>query len=851
MNRRIKQGALVAAVVTGLGAVGAGCLTRPVETAPPNLKTNVQYVVHNQVIDKIDLLFDIDNSASMGDKQDYLKSAIPDLINRLINPNCVDTTMTPPMTIGPSANGSCTAGQLEFPPVHDMHLGILSSALGGRLGDACDPKALALMPFQNLPAHNDDQAHLLNRSLTYSNNGSSATEGTVADASNGVDQFLYWFPPSMLNTSAGPGTPVTTPGGLQSDFSELVGGVGVFGCGIESQLESWYRFLIQPDPYSSLNVNGGKAAWSGVDTVILQERHDFLRPDSLVAIIVLSDENDSEVDVRSLGQQGFNWMATTFNPPRGTSPCNTNPGDPNCKSCAQLAKGTSDANCSMGPYSNPNDWGMDLNLRHVHTKAKYGLDPQYPIQRYVNALTNLTVPDRSGEYPAGATSYAGMNDCTNPLFAGQLPDGSGTLDQKHLCQLPPGAQRTKDLVFYAHIGGVPNQLLHFTPGDSKGSTLTDADWVKILGNSSIPPNYDYTGIDPHMIESFQPRANIAPPGSPNNADPINGHEWVTDSGMGHILNVDRQYACIFPLYDANGAPTTRDCTQPQNQNFCDCPHMAGTVSAQQLPPICDQTTQTTQTGAKAYPTIRELQLAHLMGTQGIVSSICPIHGADNAAHTDPLYGYRPAVAVIVDRLKNALTNQCLPEKLSPGADGSVPCLILVQLPAAMGGTCKNPTCTMTGLAGPKGPIATKVNGQSQPTLDPDVLNAFCDAQEAAFQQQVQAAGGAKTGLQDPAKQSVCALQQLVPMGNGGADFQGMTCIGSKTPGWCYVTGAAAGNCPQALLFTANEPPHGAVVSLQCLEQSVGVLDSGAAYTPPSGGGSSSSSSSSGGGGGGG
>src|SRR5580693_1526852 len=91
MNRRIKQGAFVAAVVTGLGAVGAGCLTRPVETAPPNLKTNVQYVVHNQVIDKIDLLFDIDNSASMGDKQDYLASAIPDLISRLINPNCVDT----------------------------------------------------------------------------------------------------------------------------------------------------------------------------------------------------------------------------------------------------------------------------------------------------------------------------------------------------------------------------------------------------------------------------------------------------------------------------------------------------------------------------------------------------------------------------------------------------------------------------------------------------------------------------------------------------------------------------------------------------------------------------------------
>ena len=648
------------------GAASSGGASSGASAGSPK-SPSVQYVVHNQVIDKIDLLFDIDNSASMGDKQAYLKSAIPDLINRFINPNCLDSTMA---VTGPSTNGTCSniGDRLEFPPVHDMHIGILSSSLGGRLGDACSPTAGAPTPFQNLPAHNDDQAHLLNRSLTYSNNGSSATEGTVPDASNGVDNFLYWFPPSMLNTTAGPGTPVTAAPELLTDFAELVGGAGVVGCGIESQLESWYRFLVQPDPYSSLVVNGGKASWSGVDTTILQERHDFLRPDSLVAVIVLSDENDSEIDVRSFGQQGFNWMATTFNPPRGTTPCNTNPGDPNCKSCTQLTNGATDANCSMGPYSNPNDWGMDLNLRHVHTKAKYGIDPQFPIQRYAYGLQNLTVPDRAGEYPVdsngnASSSYVGTNDCTNPLFADALPDGSGPLDQAHLCQLPPGAQRTKDLVFYAHIGGVPNQLLHFTPGDAKASTLTDADWAKILGNNSnyTPPNYDYSGIDPHMIESYQPRANLSPPGSANNADPINGHEWITDSGMGHILNVDREYACIFPLYDANGNPTTRDCTLPQNQNFCDCPHLAGTVSAEQLPPICDQTTQTTQTGAKAYPTIRELELARIMGTQGIVSSICPIHGADNAAHDDPLYGYRPAVAVIVDRLKNSfLTAKACP-----------------------------------------------------------------------------------------------------------------------------------------------------------------------------------------------
>jgi hypothetical protein len=551
---------------------------------------------------------------------------------------------------------------LAFPPVRDMHIGIVSSSLGARLGNACSPSSMAPAPFNNLSSHNDDQAHLLNRALTYSSDGGSATEGTVADAAPvPADQFLYWYPVPANSADAGPGTPLSSATQLTSDFADLVGGAGVFGCGIESQLESWYRFLIQPDPYSTLTTTGNTANWSGIDATILQQRHDFLRPDSLVAIIVLSDENDSEIDVRSLGQQGYNWMSTAFSPPRGTSACGIdgvggNPADPNCVSCAQLsaASAMNDSNCTMGSYSENdfNDWGFDLNLRHVHMKAKYGVDPQFPIQRYVNGLTSLTVPDRDGEYPGSSTgtitsaTYVGMNDCTNPLFAASLPDGSATTDESTLCNLPPGA-RSPSLVFYTHIGGVPSQLLHFAPGDVNASTLTDADWVKILGND--PLHYDYTGIDPHMIESFQPRTGIAGPGSANDADPINGHDWVTNMGAGHILNVDREYACIFPIVDGSGNPSPRDCTLPQNQNFCDCPHSSGSVTADELPPICDPAAQTQQTGAKAYPTIRELLLAKLLGTQGIVSSICPQHVME-ATPGDPLYGFRPGISLLVSHL---------------------------------------------------------------------------------------------------------------------------------------------------------------------------------------------------------
>ena len=71
----------------------------------------------------------------------------------------------------------------------------------------------------------------------------------------------------------------------------------------------------QPDPYASIVLNAGQATWSGVDTTILQQRHDFLRPDSLVAVIVLSDENDSEIDVRSYSASGYKFMSQVSPPP--------------------------------------------------------------------------------------------------------------------------------------------------------------------------------------------------------------------------------------------------------------------------------------------------------------------------------------------------------------------------------------------------------------------------------------------------------------------------------------------------------------------------------------------------------
>ena len=66
-----------------------------------------------------------------------------------------------------------------------------------------------------------------------------------------------------------------------ADAQTLVNGVGENGCGLEAQLESMYRFLVQPDPWASVEVDSNNAAsLVGIDDVLLAQRKAFLRPDS-------------------------------------------------------------------------------------------------------------------------------------------------------------------------------------------------------------------------------------------------------------------------------------------------------------------------------------------------------------------------------------------------------------------------------------------------------------------------------------------------------------------------------------------------------------------------------------------
>lgn len=767
----------IALQVGALGALASGCLTRPVVSRQPTTKVNFTSVVRTAAIDKVDLLFGIDNSLSMGDKQVLLSEAVPDLLTRLLQPNCVNKE-TDEVYGASDANGQCAQGEPEFEPVQDIHIGIVSSSIGGvGVSGVCTG------------GRANDKAHLINRTL----NG-----GTVSNASPA--NFLAWLPRDKKGNENKPKPPVpelNDRGTLESSFKDLVVGVGEDGCGFEGQLESVYRFLVQPDPYGAVVLEPDPAnadappiaRLDGLDGELLQQRRDFLRPDSLVAIVMVTDEDESTVDPLEFGGRG--WVIEDVNRAmtRGTSACLQDPASKDCFSCL-LQAAAGDPECSKGPYPKTED---DDNIRFFDMKRRFGIDPRYPVKRYVDGFSKNSVPDRNGEHPPAdngkpSFSYVGTANCTNPLFATELPGGPG----EEICKLKRGP-RTPDLVFFALIGGVPWQLLTTEPDNFSNAnnanykdTLDATDWLRILG--SDPDNYRYDGINPHMLVSTDARAGM---GGGNVA---NTREWDTTlPGRG---KVDLQYACTFDLAQAKNC----DLVGGKPPDGCDCApdNASGDPFVPPDVPLCDPADKKTQIKGKAYPTIRQLMVARSMGDQAIVASICPQYAdaasKDSGGTPNPRWGYRPAIRKIVDRLKNALAGQCLPQPLK-GKDeppGPVGCLILETLPEGQTGC--DPS---KGLTDP----------------DPQILEKFRE-------QQIEEAGG-KEAAGDILNRTVCEVKQLV----SGQDFQGESCAELDVPGWCYVTGKAAGNCPQKIIFSkAGNPEIGVVTSLQCIKQGSGVED---------------------------
>ncbi|MBN1612382.1 MAG: hypothetical protein JW940_37475 [Polyangiaceae bacterium] len=650
--------------------VGA-CLDRPVAPEEPHTSNVFVDQMVRSGIDRIDLLFMIDNSRSMQDKQRLLSRAVPTLLQRLLNPPCIDVTTGLANEVDGPDSACPPNARREFTPVSDVHIAVVSSSLGDHgYGTVCEGK-----PEVN------DRAHLI----------SDENRPDVPDLSGTNNlRFLVW------DNRADDDPRRPEPRGerrldpMIEDFQNHVVAAGEHGCGYEASLESWYRFLIDPAP--PLQVTKGAddtVQRQGVDQVILDQRKAFLRSDSLVAIVMLTDENDCSVQ-----DSGYGWLVASDKMQAGTSACARDPNDRCCTYCGYAvapdgcpALGTDPA-CQSAPTDNP-------NLRCWDQKRRFGVDLLYPTSRYSTALDSKELcPDspfgdadcqcrRAQELGLGDDCLAGVGKrVRNPLYTHLQASQAGVT-------VP--AEREPDIVFLAGIVGVPWQDLATTetvnePGKLEFKVSSELDWRLILGEPGTAESPYSPPVDTLMRESVEPRLDGVPhpitgvaPAPPESvspdANPINGHEWSP------VKMEDLQYACVFDLAPLLG-DEVRDCLAI-GESTCDCYDESADLVAvnARKKPLCQGPNgySTVQSRAKAYPGLRHLDVLKRYGDNSIVASICP--KVLDADENDANYGYNPAVNAIVDRLKERIEGRCLPRRLSYDQQThKLPCQIVEATP---------------------------------------------------------------------------------------------------------------------------------------------------------------------------
>jgi len=553
-----------------------------------------------QLSPKLDLLLVVDNSISMADKEAVLAKSIPDLVARIV---------------------SSTSG------VTDLHVGVITSSIGGHGSTLCQGSDQGDLSAQE----QNDHGWLVGTRPRFPTSMANALQPTP-------EGFLEWTPRVDVTQ-------------LRNGIQEMVVAAGEFGCGLESQLEAMYRFLVDPHPYQQIvvqNCNGTTtpcAVQTGLDQKLLAQRQAFLRPDSVVAVVELTDENDCSI--REDGQYYYAARSDIILP-HATAACDANPNDPCCYSCsaATPAGCTADPSCSVAATASKDQ----PNLRCFHEKQRFGLDFLYPTARYVNALSRTELctsrPDLLPAMDCPDTDGDGKPDLVhNQLFWSQ-PTGDAAA----------AIVRDPSIVYLMGIIGVPYQDLEATESATRIDFRTPTQlvsagaWGAILGDATPPGGGPpVLPTDTLLVESIDPRTGVdgqtppAPLASPSagyQANPVNGHEWVNTAGD------DLQYSCIFPI------PMARDCdmlAQQSPQPGCDC--KPGTASDEN--PLCQTTTgtySTLQLFAKAYPPLRELEVIQGLGANGLTASICARNLTDDSRQD---YAYRPATDLLLNQIRRS------------------------------------------------------------------------------------------------------------------------------------------------------------------------------------------------------
>ena len=276
---------LVFGAALALGGGLSACMDRELAQLNPCLVSGVSETKNVKGVEKVDLLFAVDNSSSMLDEQDKLAEELPKLITTLVSGKRRDGTV--------------------FSPAKDLHLGVISTDMG--------------VPGMDLPRY---------MCTGYGGDGRLINAPSDSDCVNpqlGAARFI----------SYNAGQSGKSPEEVGAEFGCLAR-TGAGGCGYEMQLESILKALF-PHPAFDLNPmtnspydaprvtfltadgaqdnpeaygHGGPAPSAG--SAALPYNAGFLRSDpvtgqSLLAVVLVTDEEDCSARNTGFLQPGPNF----------------------------------------------------------------------------------------------------------------------------------------------------------------------------------------------------------------------------------------------------------------------------------------------------------------------------------------------------------------------------------------------------------------------------------------------------------------------------------------------------------------------------------------------------------------
>ena len=306
------------AALSALGLVG--CPNQELAPLEPCTVSGVSLSVPQDGVDKVDLLFVIDNSASMAEEQQNLKAQLPRMVRVLTLGDREADAKSP----------SLPHAERFFSPVKSLHLGVVSTDLGAGGYDVASPanagKTTCSTPEDGVLLNDGTiAAEGFEYADIHGDRFTAQGDPTCAEVPH-PERYQTFMPPADKSQLAMESQQVAHDFGC---FATL----GVNGCGFEQQLEAMLKavspstradFFGFSGPYGTVS-QFGQGAPSGPN-------RGFLRDDAVLAVVIVSDEEDCSVTEQGTAMfnvQGPGPVQAPFNDQPVNLRCGMNRLDPN------------------------------------------------------------------------------------------------------------------------------------------------------------------------------------------------------------------------------------------------------------------------------------------------------------------------------------------------------------------------------------------------------------------------------------------------------------------------------------------------------------------------------------------